>query len=65
MAIGNWHVGKVVLLWIWGIVITGLTIQILKGVDTFLLGFIVIGVIIGIPVALSVTTWKWLGGKEE
>ncbi len=65
MAIRNWHMGKIILLWIWGVALTALSLQILESVKHFAFGFILIGAIIGIPVLLSVITWKWLSGREN
>ena len=64
MPVKTWHVGKLVLLWVWGLVAVGLSVQFLRSVENPLLGFFLIAVIVGSPVVLSVITWKWLGGKE-
>lgn len=65
MAIRKWHIGKVILLWVWGLVLCILALQVLKSTQNFVVGFMVIGAILAIPIALSVITWKWLGGKEN
>jgi hypothetical protein len=65
MAIRNWHGGKILLLWVWGIVVSGVVLKILEGTRDFVRGFILIGAIIVIPMILSVITWKWLSGKEH
>lgn len=65
MAIRNWHYGKIILLWVWGLLLVVLSLNVLESVGNFLIGFPLIGVIVGIPVALSVITWKWLSGKEN
>jgi len=65
MAIKKWHVGKVILLWAWGVVLCTLALQILKSTGNFVVGFIVIGALIVLPVSLSVITWKWLSAKEN
>jgi hypothetical protein len=67
MAIKEWHVGKVILLWAWGLVLCMLALQDLKGIPkgNFVHGFMVIGALLAIPITLSVITWKWLSGKEN
>ena len=65
MAIRNWHVGKVVLLWVWGVVLCTVIIQILSRTTNFVWGFILIGVLLIILITLSVITWKWFSGKEQ
>ncbi len=64
MDVKNWHVGKLVILWAWGIVVIGIALQILEEIKDFIPGFIVIGAIFVIPIVLSVITWKWLSGRE-
>lgn len=67
MAIRNWHAGKIILLWIWGLVLMALSLYILKYEKNLVLvlGYILITIIIGLPITLSVITWKWLSGKED
>ena len=64
MNVKNWHVGKLIILWAWGIVVIGIALQILEKIKDFISGFIVIGAIFVIPIMLSVITWKWLSGRE-
>jgi hypothetical protein len=64
MAIRRWHVGKIVLLWAWGIFLSVGVIQVVVRTTNFVPGFLLIGVLLAIPLTLSVITWKWLGGKE-
>jgi len=64
MDVKNWHVGKLVILWAWGIVVIGIALQVLEKIKYFTTGFIVIGAIFVIPIVLSVITWKWLSGRE-
>lgn len=64
MDVKNWHVGKLVILWAWGIVVIGIALQVLEKIKHFTTGFIVIGAIFVIPIVLSVITWKWLSGRE-
>jgi len=70
MAIGTWHKGKLILLWAWtGILVTAL-LQLLRIVPTpetplmFFVGAAILLAIFGIPIAVSVVTWKWLSGLE-
>jgi hypothetical protein len=65
MAIRKWHVGKVVLLWLWGLALCALIVSLLKETATFIIGFPLIGLLFAILVSLSVVTWKWLSGKEQ
>jgi hypothetical protein len=67
MAIRNWHVGKIVLLWVWASVLCGVLVQAIKGLahEQFVTGFIFIGLFIVIAVVMSVVTWKWFSGKEH
>jgi hypothetical protein len=65
MAITHWHWGKLVLLWAWGVVLSLVLIQIIVRTTNFIPGFALIGTLLGVLLALSVITWKWLGGKEQ
>jgi hypothetical protein len=65
MAIRKWHVGKIVLLWAWGLILTIVLIQIVSRTTNFVPGFILIGMMLAVWVALSVITWKWFSGKEQ
>ena len=65
MAIRKWHVGKVVLLWLWGLALCALIVSLLKRTTTFIIGFPLIGLLFAILVSLSVVTWKWFSGKEQ
>jgi hypothetical protein len=69
VAIAQWHPGKLILLWAWGITLILLALlgvqampsQTLAGV---LVGFALLAFAIAVPVILSVITWVWLGGRE-
>ena len=67
MAIRKWHVGKIVLLWAWGLVLCIVVIQIIIHLDAanWALGLALVVVLLATLVALSVITWKWFGGKEQ
>jgi hypothetical protein len=65
MGIRKWHVGKIVLLWAWGIAACLVIIQLVVRTTDFVLGFILIGALLAILVTLSVVTWKWLSAKEQ
>lgn len=67
MGIKRWHYGKLILLWGWGVLVVALAFQFLGMISSqrFVLGTVLILVIVGVPVALSVVTWRWLSGKEE
>ncbi len=64
MAIENWHLGKIVILWAWGVVLTILGVKILLFVANPILGFAIIGAVFALPLALSIVTWRCFGGKE-
>jgi len=65
MAIRQWHMGKIVLLWAWGIALCVVLIQIISRTTNFVPGFMLIGALLAILLALSVITWKWFGSKEQ
>jgi len=65
MPIRNWHVGKVGILWAWGIAVCFVIIQVVVRTSDFVLGFILIGAVVAILLSLSVVTWKWFSGKEQ
>jgi hypothetical protein len=65
MAIRKWHVGKIGLLWAWGIASCVVIIQVVVRTKDFVPGFILIGALLTILVSLSVITWKWFSGKEQ
>ena len=70
MALQSWHVGKLAILWAWGTIITGLF---LKGVNAvnedtlwgLTVGFLLLVAIAGIPISLTVITWKWFSAREN
>ncbi len=64
MAIRKWHVGKVVMLWAWGILLCALLIRLIIGTADALAGLVLILSGLAILIALSVITWKWFSGKE-
>jgi len=63
--IKKWHRGKILLLWIWGLVITVFSVDLLRSEEQLVSGFLLIIILIGIPVFLSIMTWIWLSGLEE
>lgn len=67
MGVKHWHYGKLIILWGWGVVVIAVAFQFLKRIspERYVLGTALILVIAGAPIALSVITWRWLGGKEE
>jgi hypothetical protein len=65
LAVRRWHVGKIVMLWAWGVAVMALIVKFLKSIDNPILGFGLIVTCIGIPFILSLVTWQWLGGKEH
>jgi hypothetical protein len=68
MSITKWHAGKLIILWSWGGVLSGLALTIfLSGrVDsspvTHLVALLAALLIL---MLLSVITWKWLSGRES
>ena len=64
MAIRTWHVGKLVLLWIWGLVLVGVALSLLEAEVSWLIGYVLIAGIVVVPAGLSVLSWRWLGGRE-
>ena len=72
MNILRWHVGKLYLLWGWGIAIEGTLYILLKGTpetpvgNSFILVYLLlILMMIVLPLTLTAVTWRWLGGKEK
>ena len=65
--IESWHWGKLVLLWGWGAAALLFGVELLGALpgDRFVLGSLLLLALAGVPLALSVITWKWLGGKER
>jgi hypothetical protein len=70
MAIARWHYGKIVLLWVWGVVLMWVvftSIQALnhpQSLTQLISAFLLLALLAAIPLFLSIVTWKWLGGKE-
>lgn len=70
MALRNWHVGKLVILWVWGSVFASLFLKGMNALDDnsnfgIFLGLLFVVFIAGIYIVLSIITWKWLGGREN
>ena len=65
MAIKRWHVGRIVLLWMWGIAISTVLISVISRTQNFVPGFIYLGALLLILVALTVITWQWFGEKDD
>lgn len=65
MAIRSWHGGKIILLWAWGIAACLLIVQVIVRTAHFVPGFLLLGGLLAILIALSAVTWKWLSGKEQ
>jgi hypothetical protein len=65
MAIQKWHVGKLVLLWAWGIFACAILIRVIAGTTDALPGFFLVGAVLAILIVLSVITWKWFGDREQ
>jgi len=64
MAVKQWHVGRIVLLWAWGIALSAVLIVVITRTENFIPGFIYLGVLLAILIALSAVTWRWFGEKE-
>jgi len=64
MAVKQWHVGRIVLLWAWGIALSAVLIVVITRTETFIPGFIYLGVLLAILIALSAVTWRWFGEKD-
>ena len=68
MPLARWHWGKLVILWAWGGTLAALSLTVYlaepaeksPGVSAVTL-FLTLGIL----VALSVVTWRWLSGKER
>lgn len=60
----RWHVGKIAILWSWGVVLMVLAADYLPKLSNPFVGFLVIGLFVAIPLVLSALTWRWLSGKE-
>ena len=70
MALGNWHRGKLVILWSWGIVVmaflyVGLAAA-FPATKTWAAILVILLAILmfAVPLALSVITWLWFSAKE-
>jgi len=65
MAIRRWHWGKLVILWAWGGLLTAFELHLLETIEgRLIVETLLIVSIVGVPVALTVVTWKWLTRKE-
>jgi hypothetical protein len=69
MRITRWHAGKIVLLWAWGAAVIIVDLYVQKEytaalTEHVLIGFALLSLLLIIPIALSVLTWRWLSGKE-
>jgi hypothetical protein len=62
MALKNWHYGKLIILWAWGIAVVKLILPLSK---PGIWSLIIIAFIFGIAFTLSVITWKWLSYKQK
>jgi hypothetical protein len=72
MAITRWHYGKLILLWTWGALAVVVLFYVATDLEpdgndsvTSIFGLVMIVCMVAIPGALSVVTWKWLGGRER
>ena len=67
MALRQWHYGKLVMLWAWGVTVMAVGVRILRDLkpERFLLGTLLILGIVAVPISLSVMTWNWLGAREK
>ena len=61
----RWHPGKLVILWSWGLALVLVALDVVKKVESPILGFSLLVILVGIPAFLSVVTWRWLGGRER
>ena len=69
MKVRTWHVGKIVMLWAWGVAVIVVVLYVLREYKRFLtehvlFGFALLSLPLVIPLALSILTWRWLSGKE-
>jgi hypothetical protein len=67
MQIGKWHVGKLVILWLWGGVPAALCLNFSQSVDVKSAPFRYLASLLAgilLLAALSVVTWKWFSAKE-
>lgn len=66
MAIRNWHYGKLILLWAWGGILGYIALVVLLALsgESYVVGTLLVVVLVGLPLLLSVVTWKWFGAKE-
>jgi len=68
MAIRNWHRGKLIILWGWGIGIDSLLMtDFLTHSTTLFVGRLTaeLAFMLTSLLALSIVTWRWLGDKED
>jgi hypothetical protein len=68
MRIRKWHVGKLIILWAWGSIVTAFALTDFLGTTVQsapLLHLFEFILVFGILLILSGFTWHWLGGKES
>ena len=65
MALIHWHRGKIILLWIWTVVLMSGAFGLFttEGSSPWKLPMFVFMIVA--PIAMSVITWKWLGCLED
>jgi hypothetical protein len=69
VAVIEWHPGKLILLWAWCVALALLGLFGVRAMPSgsrvgILVGFTLLVFAVTVPVALSVITWIWLGGRE-
>jgi hypothetical protein len=68
MAIKKWHYGKLILLWAWGGLLTGLSLTHFVNTpvpDSPSLHLSELIFTLAVLIVLSFVTWRWLGSKES
>ena len=65
VAVKDWHVGKLGLLWGWGVVLIAFALNLVQKIDNPFLGFALLLGVVSVPILLTFLTWRWLSGKEQ
>ena len=65
MAIAKWHIGKVLLLWAWGLLLVAIANGFLLKEPHFVVGTGLLAAEAVVFVVLSVITWMWFSGRES
>lgn len=67
MALRNWGIGKLIILWVWGALISIVAYTNYPHVppDRPAVGYLLLLAIVAPPMLLSIVSWRWLSARER